>query len=277
MSKNETPADPNTLLGVGMGVQRALDIAGTHDHPLVPQFDPNDWEGQVGFTDLIADQAVILDKMADEYSEAFTGVFQYEVAEEFGYELAILMLKQRRKCDIPTEAKALMEKLIDACTDGEVTARKGAASLKAMEQAEASALSAREWIERARDTLSERTKREDDAELIDAHDDLCHALTAMGTFEDDPKAWYVRSSNGDLKIDHNGRVIDYAPDCGAVNRNILAFDIVEYREWAKSKRQPNDFAVIGETDILLIGFWALSDDGKVVYSEADADYRSQQL
>lgn len=40
-------------------------------------------------------------------------------------------------------------------------------------------LTARDWIERAKETLDLRTKIEDDAELIDAHDDLCHALELM--------------------------------------------------------------------------------------------------
>lgn len=40
-------------------------------------------------------------------------------------------------------------------------------------------LTAREWLERARDTLDQRTKREDDTQLIDAHDDICNALAAL--------------------------------------------------------------------------------------------------
>ena len=40
-------------------------------------------------------------------------------------------------------------------------------------------LTAREWIERATETLDKRTREADDMELIDAHDDLCTALEVL--------------------------------------------------------------------------------------------------
>jgi hypothetical protein len=39
-------------------------------------------------------------------------------------------------------------------------------------------MNARDWMERARETLDKRTRAEDDAELIDAHDDICNAIEA---------------------------------------------------------------------------------------------------
>jgi hypothetical protein len=44
-------------------------------------------------------------------------------------------------------------------------------------------MTAREWVERARATLDARTRTEDDAELLDVHDDLCNALAAMDAEE----------------------------------------------------------------------------------------------
>lgn len=38
-----------------------------------------------------------------------------------------------------------------------------------------------EWLERTRYTLDQRTRFEDDAELIDAHDDICNAIEALQT------------------------------------------------------------------------------------------------
>jgi len=40
-------------------------------------------------------------------------------------------------------------------------------------------MTARAWIEKARGTLDRRTREEDDTDLIDAHDDLCNALTML--------------------------------------------------------------------------------------------------
>lgn len=37
-------------------------------------------------------------------------------------------------------------------------------------------LTAREWIERARDTLKDWTSENDDTEVLDAFDDICNAL-----------------------------------------------------------------------------------------------------
>lgn len=39
-------------------------------------------------------------------------------------------------------------------------------------------MTAKEWVQRALETLDARTREEDDAALIDAHDDLCNALAA---------------------------------------------------------------------------------------------------
>lgn len=44
-----------------------------------------------------------------------------------------------------------------------------------MSQPKISGLTALEWVERAKETLHERTREEDDTQLIDAHDDLCNA------------------------------------------------------------------------------------------------------
>ena len=40
-------------------------------------------------------------------------------------------------------------------------------------------LSALEWLQRARETLSRRTREVDDTDLIDAHDDVCNAITVL--------------------------------------------------------------------------------------------------
>jgi hypothetical protein len=37
-------------------------------------------------------------------------------------------------------------------------------------------LTAKQWVERAKETLNKRTKEDDDSELLDAYDDLCNAL-----------------------------------------------------------------------------------------------------
>lgn len=40
-------------------------------------------------------------------------------------------------------------------------------------------MTAREWVERAKETLEQRLEEDDDTQLIDAHDDLCNALDLM--------------------------------------------------------------------------------------------------
>lgn len=51
-------------------------------------------------------------------------------------------------------------------------------------------LTARDWIERAKETLDERTRDEDDTQLLDAYDDLCHALEAMDS-TDERRHWMI--------------------------------------------------------------------------------------
>jgi len=50
-------------------------------------------------------------------------------------------------------------------------------------------LTARELIERARETLDARTRTDDDTQLIDAHDDLCNALELMPITDDIVTDW----------------------------------------------------------------------------------------
>lgn len=40
-------------------------------------------------------------------------------------------------------------------------------------------MTARDWIVRAKETLDKRTRQVDDTQMLDAYDDLCHALEAL--------------------------------------------------------------------------------------------------
>lgn len=72
----EDAPEPLTVAYIAIGAEQAL-----RESPAL--FNPDDWNGQLGFIGEAIEWAAMLDRMGDEY-EDFSGVWAYEVAEEFG-------------------------------------------------------------------------------------------------------------------------------------------------------------------------------------------------
>jgi hypothetical protein len=80
---NRTHADPLTIAYIAIGA-----IAAWEKHQ--DKWNPNKWEGQLGFISNVIAPALELDRMGD--ANPINGVFVYEIAETFGYDYAEALL-----------------------------------------------------------------------------------------------------------------------------------------------------------------------------------------
>lgn len=95
--------EPLTVAYIAIGARQALD-------ELPAQFNPDDWSGESGFISTVVEYALMVDRIGDEYDD-FLGVWEYEVAEEFGLRFGRALLTDKTA---PGKAEAIARELVAA-------------------------------------------------------------------------------------------------------------------------------------------------------------------
>lgn len=113
---NRTAADDLTVAYIAIGAARALDAERGGREGLVNQLGRierviEEHEGELGLIQDAIKHAITLDRMGDEVDNEFTGVFAYEVAEEFGRRYVVALLEAR---DVSPES--IMREVIASAT-----------------------------------------------------------------------------------------------------------------------------------------------------------------
>lgn len=104
MSAIRTLPEHLTIAYIAIGASRAI-----MENP--DDFDATDWDGEVDFIEAVTAHALMLDRLADEVDAngGFSGVFAYEVAEEFGRQYGEALLKDHANADATAIARRLVE------------------------------------------------------------------------------------------------------------------------------------------------------------------------
>jgi len=101
-----TTAEPLTIAYIAMGAQTYMKTPAFQERGTQPQ------GGELEFISDIIDHALMLDRKADTAQDSFSGVFVYDVAEEFGHKLAQRLTEH---CDANNEfVESLADTLIAA-------------------------------------------------------------------------------------------------------------------------------------------------------------------
>lgn len=106
--KNRQHPDPLTVAYVAMGAGTAI---GECPCGCLPDRVLDAYQGQMEFIAAVIHHALMLDRMADERGNDFSGVFAYEVAEPFGEEYAKALINAGNYETV--DAEAIARRLLD--------------------------------------------------------------------------------------------------------------------------------------------------------------------
>lgn len=105
-----TRADTLTIAYVAIGAKEALLNDGARA-AAEQRYNADDWNGELGFIETVTNAALMLDREADLVcaGDGFSGVFCYEVAEEFGEQFADALLDDRNADPRPIAERLIAE------------------------------------------------------------------------------------------------------------------------------------------------------------------------